>query len=732
MRKLPLLLILISLASAVTAQQPSQKEMEKAMAEYNKMLKDPAAKKALDSMGVKMPTAKGMSDQYDFAAKHTSQQQMNAILGVETIPARDAARIATLPKGILSDAQLKVFVQGVRSAVGAHIDASARQYADQLAQNPDVRNNGAAGLAAVANGLWMSGNITPALDLMGRAVAANPADPDNLNSYAVFLSALGGEQLALPILQKLNRDYPGNSTVLNNIGQAWFGLGDLTTSKKYLDSAIHFFGMHSQANYTEGVIEESKGNKQAAIDHLTKSLQNGYAPAKANRLSKLKGGLGNGDIGWNLPRPADALGLEKLVSQRPPFYFSAESSTTLFPQWLAFRQSCIQRSAALQSDASQRALAVQNKMMKQIKSGTLGSGAAASTGNIFFARKAREMLYAIDRDESEFNQRMEDKEKKQLADLRASFLETSKKVREINEKYTHKRQEQDSADGNKFDQFEGDDSHATKLLRQFNEQACKDGKKLVDDYYNHYNRILEDLAHEWISRELYFTNEIVYYSKYAILDDNEYQMKKAGAVAHFINLLGISGNASPVDFYPGASGYMAGNLLCKAPAEKKPGGGKLQDYDDVHCDNHISLSIPGVVTSKWDCNTETDEWSIGPSSGKYKENLNTGRFNVHGELGYSAKIGSLSAGPLKVGASAGAGVFVEATNTGITDVGVTGHVEVKLGGSVDIPLGTNSDGKEDSHSVGKSVNLAGAEVRVGWNSGPSLTGKGTLSGISIK
>ncbi|MDO6430261.1 hypothetical protein Q4E93_06680 [Flavitalea sp. BT771] len=731
MKKTPLILYFISLGWAVTAQQPSQKEIDKAMAEYTRTMKDPNAKKTLDSMGIKMPSSQGIMSQYDFAAKHTSQQQMNAILGVETIPARDAARIATLPKGVLSDAQLKVFVQGVRTAIGTQIGAPARQLADELVQNASKQHKGAEYLASMANGLWMSGHAEVALELMGRAVAANPADADNLNSYAVFLSALGGQQLALPILQKLNRDYPGNSTVLNNIGQAWFGLGDMTMSKKYLDSAIHFFGMHSQANYTEGVIEESKGNKQAAIDCLTKSLQNGYNPAKANRLSKLKGGLSNGDIGWNLPKPADALGLEKLVSQRPPFYFTVDASQSLFPQWAAFRQSCIQKNLEMQTEATKRALAVQNKMMKQLSSGRPGAGGSGSAGNIFIARKAREMLSIVSREEADFNQRMEDKSRKQLADLRAKFLETSAAIRKINDKYTRKRQEQDSADGNKYDKTEGDDSHSVQLLRQYNERACGEAKKLVEEYYNHYNRILDDLGHEWVSRELYYTNEIVYYSKYSILDDNEYQLAKLGAVSHFINLLGIGGDASPVDFYPGATGYMGHGLLCKTPEEQQ-GSMKLKDFDEVNCNSHVSMSIPGVVSSKWDCNTETDEWSIGPTSGKYKENLNTGQFTVHGELGYNTKIGSVSAGPLKAGASAGAGVFVEANNTGVTDVGATAHGEVKVGANVDIPLGQGSNGKEDSQSVGKSVTVAGAEVRVGWNSGPSLTGKGALSGISIK
>ena len=49
MKKIPLL-FLLAVAAHANAQQPSQKDMDKAMAEYNKMMKDPQLKKTMDSM----------------------------------------------------------------------------------------------------------------------------------------------------------------------------------------------------------------------------------------------------------------------------------------------------------------------------------------------------------------------------------------------------------------------------------------------------------------------------------------------------------------------------------------------------------------------------------------------------------------------------------------------------------------------------------------------------------
>ncbi|HYE56416.1 MAG TPA: tetratricopeptide repeat protein [Chitinophagaceae bacterium] len=97
-----------------------------------------------------------------------------------------------------------------------------------------------------ATGLWLKGKTDMAVYLMGKATAADPYNTDNVNNYASFLTMTSAEEAALPLLQKLNRQFPRNSTILNNIGQAWFGLGDLDKAMKYLDSAVLMFAMHSR------------------------------------------------------------------------------------------------------------------------------------------------------------------------------------------------------------------------------------------------------------------------------------------------------------------------------------------------------------------------------------------------------------------------------------------------------------------------------------------------------
>lgn len=186
------------------------------------------------------------------------------------VPKQDPARIAKLPKKAMSSAELKTYLAASTKKVEAVLPAERKKMAGVLIQ----KAGGPAELAATANGLWLAGNYAGALMVMGRACVQDP-NPDNLNNYAAFLVMLGGEQLALPILQKLDQDFPNNSTVLNNMGQAWFGLGNMSTAKTYLDRALKANPEHPQANLTKAVIEKRAGNEAAAIDALRRSLEAG-------------------------------------------------------------------------------------------------------------------------------------------------------------------------------------------------------------------------------------------------------------------------------------------------------------------------------------------------------------------------------------------------------------------------------------------------------------------------
>jgi hypothetical protein len=144
------------------------------------------------------------------------------------------------------------------------------------------------------------------------------ADPDNLNNYASFLSMAGAEHAALPILQYLNNKYPKNSTILNNIGQAWFGLGDMLNAKKYLHDCTKLDSNHSQANLSLSSIYHAQRDSQQAVYYLKRSIKETYDPEKEAELARLGVTLTYDDMpALNYPMKNDPLRLVEFVQSFP-------------------------------------------------------------------------------------------------------------------------------------------------------------------------------------------------------------------------------------------------------------------------------------------------------------------------------------------------------------------------------------------------------------------------------
>jgi len=107
---------------------------------------------------------------------------------------------------------------------------------------------------------------------MSKACADNASDGDTLSNYAAMLSMGGASHRAIPLLEYLNKQYPDNTTIMNNLGQAWFYLGETTKADVHLEKVVKAFAYHPQANYTQCLIQQSKGNTPKAIEKMKNSL----------------------------------------------------------------------------------------------------------------------------------------------------------------------------------------------------------------------------------------------------------------------------------------------------------------------------------------------------------------------------------------------------------------------------------------------------------------------------
>ncbi|MBZ5703100.1 MAG: tetratricopeptide repeat protein [Acidobacteriia bacterium] len=666
-----------------------QKEMEKAKqasSEIEQMMKQ---------MGLDEKTKK---------AKEVMKHAGPGDLDTSAIPRKDAARIAKLRKSILTDAELKPFLQQTSAAVEQRLSPKSRKFAEEVSQKLRTRYPGAAGLAAAASGLWMKGALGPALYLMGRASLEDPANPDHLNNYAAFLTMAGKEEAALPLLQKLNQKYPQNSTVLNNMGQAWFGLGDLPEAEKYLNAAIKVFGYHSQANFTMCLIEESKGNKQAAVSAMKRSIRSAFSNEKVNKLRQLGSPVDKDDIAWNFHMPQDPLALH--LYQVPAYSHSVEESDALAPRWESFKDGV--RNLIRQLEAEKRAHEApaeqnRNQMLQKAMAMAQAGGNPIPLVLPPFAPKATLAMKAFD-EQMEIQEKLRAESAKQerakIGEFKRAHLAA---LNAIYQKYNREGGEGDEVD---------DD-----------EAMCADYNAENSRFLQTANTINEKIQNEQMHNLMRKINEDTYFVQYMVSSKDAFEAAKADAKRTYLNSLLSLAHAEAGKCIPR-----------KSRDNKKPSPDKLQSYDDMHCDTRIQLNM-FLVNAEFDCNTSKLEYDAIFVQGTHVEDLNTGKI-ISGsvEIMLSAGIGKgLEAGPVKIEAKAGVGAFIEYGDTGVTDFGPL--VMAKAEAGVNFREGTDPTEVHVGH--GESVNVgdlpfsveAGVEGRWGWNSSASLAGKGILSGM---
>jgi tetratricopeptide (TPR) repeat protein len=297
-------------------------EIKKQIADLEKQLKsetDPeiikdlkeqiaALQKELNMMQGLNKSLSGMSDKVIHQA--TEEEPV--------VPKKDATRINSLPKKILTEAELSLFIKNVHAGVEKMIPVVERTEALNIYNETKAKYKSTAIIANAASGCWMLGHWEKALFIMGKACMDSIADADNLNNYAAFLVMTGGEQAAIPILQYLNKKYPDNSTIQNNIGQAWFGLGEMDNAKKYLDSVTILYPNHSMANSTLAKISLGNKDSSKAISYLKSSLKGSYDPDKEVDLEKLGYTTTYSDLPpFNYPMTHDPFGLIPLINLIP-------------------------------------------------------------------------------------------------------------------------------------------------------------------------------------------------------------------------------------------------------------------------------------------------------------------------------------------------------------------------------------------------------------------------------
>ena len=178
MKKLLLLLLLVVIAISSIAQPvkktnvkekpPTQKEINDMMKEMENAVNEMSEedKRMMDSMGIKMPSAKNLPKITDKQLA-TAWEEDNRI-----VPARDDKRIAAIPKK-LNEANMKSYLVAIQQKTAQLLTPELRAAGDKIYEyiRTNSKDNKEAG--NMASGLWMAGKQEFALAVMGKLCSSD-------------------------------------------------------------------------------------------------------------------------------------------------------------------------------------------------------------------------------------------------------------------------------------------------------------------------------------------------------------------------------------------------------------------------------------------------------------------------------------------------------------------------------------------------------------------------------
>lgn len=694
MKKISFFFLCALLSTIAFAQSPSKEQIEadkKKLAEAMKKLNEktskmvPNAKKGYDSL----LNQYGIGQKMNNAIKQVNNSQATKSGGVSNglVPAKNTKAIALIA-GTPATAHVGAFLNTINSSTFAAVLPAAKNKASNIYK--DLKEKGATNdeMGNAAAALWVGGRTQIALSLMAQVCKDDANNTDNLNNYAAMLTMMGAPEMAIPLLNNLNGRFKKNSTILNNLGQAWFALGDIDKSKKYLDSTLLITAAHTQANETLCLIAESKGNKDAALAYAKAAFRQGNTQSRKDRLKQLGYTPGAEDyIGFPGNNKSDDL--LNLGNFSPMEFPKSYADMKVYEQqWKQFRLTIDQAIKPLQKLTEEsnkqmaRRLEEQQKQLMNAMNKTLanpGSVSQNSAMQIVGAPMFSEKMNAKEKIVLQNLQLKKNKVLQKMADFTKGDGATYKKEYEATMKKINERWK---------DVGEGGTEN--------NEVLCNESIKAVDTYLSAYNTKSEELYKEYLEVQKQFLNEMAYLSLYTTYPELLTGIN-AGLKQQWLKDVAFEAEVLQVTYG------------CASPGKIKEG--KLTEFKDPNCSINSEFGSAKLgFTMTLTCSGLTTIVNAGVISGTLNQDLDHAGFgdsfkNCTVSVGPKVSAGG-KLGPLQASVSAGIGADIEIDRTGVADVVVVAGAEAAAG-------------------LGPAGASAGIEGRMSLNSGAgSINGTG--------
>ena len=194
----------------------------------------------------------------------------------------------------------KNYVQELYTKISAAIKPEEKKKADDYVRNKKLTQS--KDISNTAFAAWLQNTPKASLYLYSKAVTINPADALAANNFAAFLIMGGLQEKAIPILEYWNKQKPGESSILSNLGNAYYRLGDIEKATNFLKQAVEKDSLQPTANKILCIIYLKKGDIKKAEKHGTKSITTSHDEQVIFMLRQLNSKVKSGEIMSRFPQ----------------------------------------------------------------------------------------------------------------------------------------------------------------------------------------------------------------------------------------------------------------------------------------------------------------------------------------------------------------------------------------------------------------------------------------------
>lgn len=572
------------------------------------------------------------------------------------VPNKNAKLYAAIPKIVITSSNLSSYLTSIDNYIAKNLPGEVLLPAQNFYAELKKNKYSPAEIGNTATGFWVIGNLETAIYFMAKACLSEPSDDDMLSNFTAMLSMGGAPHMAIPLLEYLNKKYPDNTTIQNNLGQAWFYIGDVDKANVQLEKVVKAFAYHPQANYTQCLIQQSKGNKTGAIEKMKNSLAYSYSMDKVNTLRKLGYAVKATDMRMPFRPDPDPLGLRKFM--RPDVPTSYDDELRLQDDWNEFQKQVNDKSLELGKSLIPYQQANAKKAEDLYKQYTKANAVVSKMktdgrqSENLYRKTAEKKLEAMNKDGGAAYRLR--KAKANIDVIRKSYMNNDEAQRKAIEK------------ANSLTALS--ESELAKKGEDIGYDNCVVQKKYSEWIYANYNKPLEEAYKEYL-HQLYLKITEELYWKQFIQDATTFEATKISAKKEWLAALGDTR-------------YIATNKYgkCEMP-EKKKSRFKLADFDSLHC-AYVSILDFGVYKQIFECGKSRIEFDAGKLSGNFNFYMdNNGKNNfLKGTLEATVinKDINIKKGPIQIGANVKAGMGIEFTSKGVEDVYATGEASVNV------------------------------------------------------